>query len=264
MKSKATIQKIKELVNSEVLNNHDYIVMALVGSYNYNVNTSNSDKDYKIILMPTFQDLYYNKKMAGTANSITQDVSWNSLREFPTMLYKSNIAVLEMLFADTIVNSRYVDIWNYFINLRNDITVMNLPYLYNSCMGMIYNAKKKLVNNESNIFPVSVVLPYEHNYNIKSATKIYRMYDFITRFVESDFDFETAYRYKNNEESRQILLRIKNGYCNNIDISMHLSYVEQKAREKESIYMSHIENKKLYTELKEKTYWFIYNKIKEM
>ena len=34
---------------------------ALVGSHNYNLNTSDSDKDYKLFVIPTLDDLYFNK-----------------------------------------------------------------------------------------------------------------------------------------------------------------------------------------------------------
>jgi len=40
------------------------MLQILVGSHNYNLNNENSDKDYKIFVCPTFEDLYYNKKLS--------------------------------------------------------------------------------------------------------------------------------------------------------------------------------------------------------
>ena len=35
----------------------------LIGSYNYNLNIETSDKDYKIIEIPDFNDLFISKKL---------------------------------------------------------------------------------------------------------------------------------------------------------------------------------------------------------
>ena len=37
---------------------HKELLTCLVGSYNYNLNDKNSDKDYKVFVSPTFDDLY--------------------------------------------------------------------------------------------------------------------------------------------------------------------------------------------------------------
>ena len=34
------------------------VFKALVGSHNYNLADKNSDKDYKVFVLPTFEDLY--------------------------------------------------------------------------------------------------------------------------------------------------------------------------------------------------------------
>ena len=35
-----------------------WLIKALVGSHNYNLNTETSDKDYKVFVLPTFNELY--------------------------------------------------------------------------------------------------------------------------------------------------------------------------------------------------------------
>ena len=41
----------------------------LTGSHNYNMNTPESDKDYKIFVLPTFDDLYHGKEFSNVGNT---------------------------------------------------------------------------------------------------------------------------------------------------------------------------------------------------
>ena len=42
------------------LGNRKFAFKSLVGSHNYNLNIETSDKDYKVFVFPTFDDLYFN------------------------------------------------------------------------------------------------------------------------------------------------------------------------------------------------------------
>lgn len=79
------------------------IFRALVGSHNYNMNTPESDKDYKIFVAPTFNDLYFNKSYSNFIIGETEDYDIHDVRKLSNLLWKSNVNFMEVLFSEDIV-----------------------------------------------------------------------------------------------------------------------------------------------------------------
>lgn len=68
----------------------------LIGSYNYNLNIETSDKDYKIIEIPDFNDLFIFKKLNRELNSHNSVMDY---RGFISLLFKVNPNAIELLFS---------------------------------------------------------------------------------------------------------------------------------------------------------------------
>ena len=68
----------------------------LVGSNNYNLDLSDSDKDYKGVVMPNFTDLYFNKTLNA---QVDEHKSLVDYRFFCQKLIKANPNYIEMLFS---------------------------------------------------------------------------------------------------------------------------------------------------------------------
>ena len=68
---------------------------SMVSSDNYNLNLENSDKDYKIIEVPSFIDLWYNKTLN---RQIDDNTSVWDIREFAKFLLKANPNAIELFF----------------------------------------------------------------------------------------------------------------------------------------------------------------------
>ena len=71
---------------------------ALVGSHNYN-NTPESDKDYKIFIAPTFDDLYFNKQFSNSIIGETEDYDIHDIRKVSHLWWKANVNFIEVLFS---------------------------------------------------------------------------------------------------------------------------------------------------------------------
>ena len=58
----------------------------IVGSHNYNLTTENSDKDYKLFILPEFEDLY-SGNLFSTPNvvSSTMDYDIHDIRQLPKL-----------------------------------------------------------------------------------------------------------------------------------------------------------------------------------
>ena len=192
------------------------IFTSLVGSHNYNLNTKESDKDYKSFLIPTFDDLYLKDYIKSESflkllkdSGEEYDIEYHDIRKIESLFYKSNINFLEVLFSEDIeFNSYYEEEISELLNLRKDIAKMNLPYLYNSCVGMFHNKKKLLLKGtESTQHLVDM-----YGYDTKQALHCYRVLDFLKRFQNTGFnDFKDAIWYKDKDPMKEYLLKIKNG-----------------------------------------------------
>lgn len=124
-----------------------FVFKALVGSHNYNLNVDEientktgerfptSDRDYKVFVLPTFEDLYKGNMY--------------DIRKLPNILYKANINFIEVLFSNEIIindelgREQKLMLSKIFEN-KDEIARMNLPRLYNSCSGMFLNKMKLL------------------------------------------------------------------------------------------------------------------------
>ena len=80
-----------------------FIGKFLYGSQNYNLDNSKSDKDYKWIEMPDWEDLFYRKTLN---RQIDENNSVWDLRDFCKNLMKANPNALELLFS---VEQEYFD-----------------------------------------------------------------------------------------------------------------------------------------------------------
>lgn len=185
--------------------NRTKIYSCLVGSHNYNLDDANSDKDYKVFVLPTFDDLYNGKQYSETVVGTDVDYSAHDIRKLALLLWKANINFIETLFSEEyyIGNERIKEI----IEQRDYLARMNLPYLWNACQGMYYNKFKLLEKGTEG----TQHLVDKYGYDTKQAQHCYRVLDFLERYHANDFtDFKQAIWYEEGIE-RDFLLQIKQG-----------------------------------------------------
>lgn len=182
---------------------HLELFTALVGSHNYNLNNENSDRDYKTFIIPDFDDLYH-KEDAKEKNitSEIEDIDYHDIRQMVYRFSKANVNFLEVLFSEEIRISPELPLWAKYavtqiMSMKHDIVRMNLPYLYDACMGMKHN-KLKLIDKGTQS---SKHLVEKYGYDTKAAMSAYRILDFLVRFADNDFkDFKKAIWYTNYEK----------------------------------------------------------------
>jgi predicted nucleotidyltransferase len=197
------------------MNTSKTVFTALVGSYNYNLNTKESDKDYKSFLAPNFDDLYLKDYIKSKSllkvlkNDIESDIEYHDIRKLEGLFYKSNINFLEVLFSEDFEINKYYEKEVFeLLALRKDIAKMNLPYLYKACIGM-YHTKKKLLKKGTE---GTQYLVDKYGYDTKQALHCYRVLNFLKRFQNTGFnDFKSAIWYKDDEPIKEFSLKIKNG-----------------------------------------------------
>ena len=123
------------------------VLKVLVGSHNYGLNTPKSDKDYKIFVLPTFDDLYYGKKTSSSTikDSNNEDYEVKDIRLLLDLLRKANPSYLEILFSVEVkVDFRFEKIWKFLMQHREEIVQYNKANFFNATWGTICEKAKSL------------------------------------------------------------------------------------------------------------------------
>lgn len=189
------------------------IFRALVGSHNYNLNTETSDYDYKVFIAPTFDDLYANERYSKSIIGEDMDLDIHDVRKVSHLWWKANVNFLEVLFSKEVyygltIKEETVELLDKIFAMRNDIAKMNLPYLYNACVGMYFTKMRNLHKGTEG----TKHLVKNFGYDTKQAVHSIRILDFLQRFADSNFeDFEYAINYENGDSFRNFLFEVKNG-----------------------------------------------------
>lgn len=189
------------------------VFRALVGSHNYNLNTSESDRDYKVFVLPTFDDLYSDIKYSKSHIGKDEDLDVHDIRKLSTLLYKANVNFLELLFTEELIlgtgtHKITQDLVSEIYKMRDNIARMNLQNLYSTCIGT-FNQRMKSLNKGTE---GTQHLVDKYGYNTKEAMHAIRTLNFIKRYADNNFtDFKSALWYKNDDPIRGLLLGIKNG-----------------------------------------------------
>lgn len=204
-------------------------LQALTGSHNYNLNDENSDKDYKYFVIPTIEDIYYNKNYSVVKTSKDEDFTVHDIRKLPMLLTKSNLNFIEILYSIDHVEEPEL---KQIFDMRNEIATADLPRLYSACVGMHYEKMKAIHKGTE----TTQILVEKFGYDTKGALHAYRCLDFLQRMVDNDFDFGRAIRYDDKNDfddgHRMLMMAIKQGRIteNTFDV-----IIRDKIKEIESI-----------------------------
>ena len=114
----------------------------LIGSNNYNLDLSESDKDYKIIVMPTFEDLFFNRTLNKQIDEHTSQVDY---RFFFQKLLKANPNYIEMLFSTEQIfyDEKFSFLFNQFLTFSPSILRANWSNFVSAIKEMAHNSMKR-------------------------------------------------------------------------------------------------------------------------
>lgn len=120
----------------------------LYGSNNYRLNTPESDRDYKIIVVPNFDELYLKKDLNGAAVPFgdPEHYSCMDVRAFANNLAKGNPNAIEMLFS-TEIDDEFSDFRHLLETWRepyfNGYVASQWHYFTEAVGGIMYNSFKR-------------------------------------------------------------------------------------------------------------------------
>lgn len=112
------------------------------GAANYGLDTANSDVDTKCLIIPTVEDLAFNKKPVSYTHVLdnNEHIDFKDVRLYMNEFRKQNINFLEILYTDYYyVNPKYQFFWNKLISKRDEIAHYDEFRALNSMLGMMQN-----------------------------------------------------------------------------------------------------------------------------
>lgn len=184
----------------------EIILKALVGSHNYGLNTPESDKDYKVFVLPTFEELYYGQRYQQTVIGEAEDLDIHDVRKLSDLLFKANINYLEALASTEFCIPNGNLEMKQIYNMRDEIFKMNLPYFYNACQGMHYQKMKQLLKGTEG----TQHLVDKYGYDTKQAQHAFRSLKVPVDFAKANFEnFQEAIQYEGEE--LEFMQSIRNG-----------------------------------------------------
>lgn len=157
----------------------------LQGSQNYGLDYEGSDVDTKLIVVPTFEDIVFNRKPVSTTHIRTNEehIDLKDLRLYFQTFVKQNLNFLEILFTNyAVVNSRYKDQWNILFNNRELIAHMN-PHRAVKSMKGIAIEKYHAMEHE---YPSKINTINKFGYDGKQVHHLLRVEDYLRRYIAGE------------------------------------------------------------------------------
>ena len=131
--------------------NLEWFVLVIQGSQNYGLDIYTeeykSDIDTKMLVIPSLEDIVYNKKPISTTYILpnNEHIDIKDIRLYFDNFKKQNINFVEILFSNYyIVNPKYQDLWDELIKNRENIAHYNYNQTLRCIAGMSMEKKKAL------------------------------------------------------------------------------------------------------------------------
>lgn len=179
----------------------------LQGSQNYLLDYENSDIDSKLVVLPSFEDICFNRKPVSTTHICENEehIDFKDIRLMLQTFRKQNINFIEILFTDyKIVNPLYKDLWNKLVEKRELIARYDELRAVQCMKGTAMEKFHALKHP----YPSKLEVLDKYGYDPKQLHHIIRLDAFITRYIKG-FSYEDCLILP--QESRDWLIKIKQG-----------------------------------------------------
>ena len=176
----------------------------LQGSQNYGLDYEGSDIDTKCFLVPTLEDIIFNKKPISTTHirANEEHIDFKDIRLLLTTIRKQNLNFMEILFTKyKIVNPTYEPMWNRLIENNEQIARYNPVSAVKTMKGIALEKYHAMEHK----YPSKVNIIERLGYDPKQLHHLLRVEEYLERYINGE-------RYSNCLRSTvsDWLQRIKN------------------------------------------------------
>lgn len=123
---------------------YEFVFTSLYGSQNYNLDNENSDKDYKMAVVPSLDSLVLDTKQYSKIEQIENGlIEVKDIRSTFTAFKKMSIVDLEILFSkEFITNKKYKEEVDRLLAMREELVAANPFRLYQVLLGVMTSGTK--------------------------------------------------------------------------------------------------------------------------
>lgn len=157
----------------------------LQGSQNYGLDYEGSDIDTKCFLVPTLEDIIFNKKPISTTHirANEEHIDFKDIRLFLTTVRKQNLNFMEILFTKyKIVNPTYEPMWNRLIENNEQIARYNPVGTVKTMKGIAMEKYHAMEHR----YPSKVDLIDTWGYDGKQLSHLIRVDEYLARYIAGE------------------------------------------------------------------------------
>ena len=155
------------------------------GSMNYGLDYEGSDIDTKCFLVPTLEDIIFNKKPISTTHirANEEHIDFKDIRLFLTTVRKQNLNFMEILFTKyKIVNPTYEPMWNRLIENNEQIARYNPVGAVKTMKGIAMEKYHAMEHR----YPSKVDLIDTWGYDPKQLHHLLRVEEYLHRYLSGE------------------------------------------------------------------------------
>ena len=178
----------------------------LQGSQNYGLDYEDSDIDTKLIIVPSIDDIIFNRKPVSTTHILENEEHMDAkdIRLYIQTFRKQNLNFLEILFTEfKIVNPQYAKWWDTLVTNREKIARYNLFQAIKSMKGIAMEKYHAMEHP----YPSKLAVLAEWGYDPKQLHHLLRVEEYIGRYIAGE-KYEDCLKPKNPK----YLVLVKVGY----------------------------------------------------
>lgn len=169
----------------------------LQGSQNYGLETEQSDVDTKLIVLPSFNDVVFNRKPASTTHVCmnNEHIDFKDIRLYMECFTKQNLNFLEILFTPYfLIHPDYQEDWLKLVEAREEIARMN-PYRAVKSMKGIAMEKYHAMEHP---YPSKMEIIERYGYDCKQLHHLLRVEEYLQRYINGE-SYENCLRPRHPE-----------------------------------------------------------------
>lgn len=157
----------------------------LQGSQNYGLDYEGSDIDTKCIVLPTLEDLIFNRKPVSTTHVLPNEehLDLKDVRLYFQTFRKQNLNFMEILFTEyKIVNPTYEPMWNRLIENNEQIARYNPVGAVKTMKGIAMEKYHAMEHR----YPSKVDIIDKWGYDGKQLHHLIRVKEYLNRYIKGE------------------------------------------------------------------------------
>lgn len=185
------------------------------GSANYGLDYEKSDVDTKCILVPTFEDIAFNRKPISTTHirKNNEHIDLKDIRLYINCFEKQNLNFLEILFTPyKIVNPQYAEFWQKLVDAREDIAHYDIHRAIKSVKGIALEKYHAMEHK----YPSKIAIIDRYGYDSKQLHHLLRVEDYLARYIAGE-SYENCLIPTEETAKRLKIIKEDNGFLNLTD-----------------------------------------------